>query len=53
MRTKAVKANLIAWADANQGRGTYRFTAEHLVDNTRVFEAIVRSSRSGGVAVKL
>jgi hypothetical protein len=49
----AVKANLIAWADANQGKGKYRFTKEHLVDNTRVFEAIVTSSRDGGRAIRL
>ncbi len=49
----SVKANLIAWADANQGRGNYRFTPKHLVDNTAVFEAIVASSRNGGAAVKL
>ena len=42
-----------AWADANQGNGKYRFTRDHLVDNTRVFEAIVASSRDGGKAVKL
>jgi len=49
----SVTANLHAWADANQGRGTYRFTGAHLVDNTRIFEAIVTSSRQGGTPVKL
>jgi len=50
---RAVLANLVAWADANQGRGTYRFTREHLVDNTAIFEAIVRSSRDGGSPITL
>jgi len=49
----AVNANLTAWADANQGKGKYRFTRDHLVDNTSVFEAIVKSSRDGGKAIKL
>ncbi len=48
-----VTANLIAWADANQGKGKYRFTTDHLVDNTRIFEAIVRSAGQGGAVVKL
>jgi predicted dehydrogenase len=48
-----VTANLIAWADANQGKGTYRFTRDHLVDNTRIFEAIVQSAAKGGAVVRL
>ena len=49
----AVIKNLAAWADANAGLGEYRFTREHLVDNTRIFEAIVTSSRQNGAPVKL
>jgi predicted dehydrogenase len=45
--------NLSAWADANAGLGEYRFTKEQLVDNTRIFEAIVTSSQQNGAPVKL
>jgi predicted dehydrogenase len=48
-----VTANVVAWAEANQGRGTYRFTPAHLVDNTKVFEALVQSAAKGGAVVKL
>jgi predicted dehydrogenase len=50
---ESVTANLVAWADANQGKGTYRFTPAHLVDNTAIFEAIVTSAAQGGQPVKL
>lgn len=49
----AVIKNLVAWADANSGLGTYRFTREHLIDNTRIFEAIVSSSQKNGTPVSL
>jgi predicted dehydrogenase len=49
----AVILNLIAWADANTGLREYRFTREHLIDNTRIFEAIVKSSQQNGTPVKL
>jgi predicted dehydrogenase len=49
----AVILNLEAWADANTGLGTYRFSKEHLVDNTRIFEAIVSSSQQNGTPIKL
>jgi predicted dehydrogenase len=42
-----VLANFDAWAQAAQGRGTYRFTREQLLDNIRVLEAIVRSASEG------
>lgn len=50
---ETVTANLKAWTDANQGKGTYRFTPDHLVDNTRIFEAIVQSAAKGGSVVKV
>jgi len=50
---QTVTANLVAWADANQGKGKYRFTPEHLVDNTSIFEAIVQSAREGGKPLRL
>lgn len=43
----AVKANLEEWADAVEGRGTYRFTNQHLIDNVAVLEAIGKSIISG------
>jgi predicted dehydrogenase len=39
-----VLANLESWGQAAQGRGTYRFTREQLLDNVRVLEAIVSSA---------
>ncbi len=45
---ETVTANLVAWAEANQGKGKYCFTAEHLIDNTLIFESIVQSARDGG-----
>ncbi len=49
----SVKDNLEAWVDANLGRGTYRFTPQQMIDNTSIFEAIVASTRNGGLPVKL
>ena len=48
-----VRLNFDAWADAVEGRAPYRFTAAQLVENIRLFEAIVRSSRAGGTAIAL
>jgi predicted dehydrogenase len=44
----AVRLNFDAWADAVEGRAPYRFTGAQLLDNIRLFEAIVESSRQGG-----
>jgi predicted dehydrogenase len=49
----AVIKNLVAWADANAGIAPYRFTPAHLIDNTRIFEAIVASSQQNGAPVAL
>jgi predicted dehydrogenase len=51
--TDTVTQNFEAWADAVEGRGHYRFTAEQLVGNIQLFEGIVQSSRQGGATVKL
>jgi predicted dehydrogenase len=51
--TDTVTQNFEAWADAVEGRGTYRFTEQELIDNTALFEAIVRSSRNDGAAERL
>lgn len=48
-----VRLNFDAWADAIDGRAPYRFTGEQLVENIRLFEAIVRSSREGGKSIAL
>lgn len=46
--TDTVTQNFEAWADAVEGKRPYRFTDQELVENIRLFEALVRSSRSGG-----
>ncbi len=48
--TDTVTQNFEAWADAVEGEAPYRFTSEELVDNIRLFEAIVTSSRNDGAA---
>lgn len=42
-----VTANLEAFADAAEGRGTYRFTDEQKVMNPAVLEAITKSAETG------
>ena len=42
-----VLMNLEAWADAVEGKGTYRFTDEERIGNTAVLEALSRSVASG------
>ena len=51
--TDTVTQNFEAWADAVEGRAPYRFTDKELVENIRIFEAIVKSSRNGGAAQRL
>lgn len=50
--TDTVTQNFEAWADAVESRAPYRFSGEELVENIRVFEAIVKSSHNNG-AVEL
>jgi predicted dehydrogenase len=50
--TDTVTQNFEAWADAVEGRAPYRFSEGELVENIRLFEAIVRSTRNDG-AVEL
>jgi len=45
--TNVVRANLEQWADAVEGRGAYRFTADQKLHNVEILEAIVRSAASG------
>lgn len=51
--TDTVTQNFEAWADAVEGKAPYRFTDEELVENIRVFEAIVKSTRRNGAAEAL
>ena len=46
--TDTVTKNFESWADAVEGRGKYRFTHDELIENIRLFEAIVASSRNDG-----
>ncbi len=48
--TDTVTENFEAWADAVEGRKPYRFTDQELVENVRLFEAIVKSTRANGAA---
>jgi predicted dehydrogenase len=49
----AVTLNFEAWADAVEGRAPYRFTREQLLENIRLFEAIVTSSQQRGATLVL
>ena len=49
----AVRLAFDAWADAVEGRAPYRFVPEQMVDNIRLFEAIVQSSQQDGKAIAL
>jgi predicted dehydrogenase len=51
--TNTVLKNFEAWADAVEGRARYRFTAEQLLANVCVLEAIVRSADRDGVPITL
>ena len=51
--TDTVTQNFEAWADAVAGRAKYRFTDEELVENIRLFEAIVTSTRNDGALQRL
>ena len=49
----AVRLAFDAWADAVAGRAPYRFAPDQMVDNIRLFEAIVQSSNQDGKAIAL
>jgi predicted dehydrogenase len=44
----AVTMNFEAWADAVEGKTPYRFSPEELVENVKIFEAIVKSAKNDG-----
>jgi len=48
-----VRPNLEEWADAVEGRGRYRHTAEQIVHNVEILEAIVNSAAADGKAVRI
>lgn len=51
--TDTVTANFEAWADAVAGRAPYRFTPAQMLDNIRIFEAIVTSAGQDGETIRL
>jgi len=42
-----VRANLEQWADAAEGRGSYRFSRDQVLHNVEILQAIVASAESG------
>jgi len=48
-----VRANFEAWADAVEGRAPYRFSAEQLLGNIRILDAVVRSAAQDGKPIAL
>jgi predicted dehydrogenase len=43
--------NFESWADAVAGRAPYRFTPEQILENIKIFEAVVRSSQQNGATI--
>src|ERR1700739_4562427 len=48
-----VTQNIEAWASAVTGEGVYRFTKEQILENIKVFEAIVNSATAGGAVIEI
>jgi predicted dehydrogenase len=48
-----VRMNFEAWADAVEGRAPYRFTAEQLLSNIRILEALTHSAAADGRPIML
>jgi predicted dehydrogenase len=48
-----IALNFEHWAEAVQNGAPYRFTADELIENIRLFEAIVASSRQNGAVIAL
>ena len=48
-----VRLNFEAWADAIEGRATYRFTTDQLLGNIRILDAVVRSAAADGKPIML
>ena len=45
-RTDTVRENLHEWASAVEGAGDYRFTADQILHNVEILDAIVKSSET-------
>lgn len=50
---QTVRSNLESWAKAVAGKAPYRYTREQILDNVRVLDAVVRSSKAGGTLIAL
>jgi predicted dehydrogenase len=48
-----VRANIESWAAAVGGDAPYRFSAAEILDNARIFEGAVSSSRNGSAEIAL
>jgi predicted dehydrogenase len=48
-----VRLNFEAWADAVEGRAPYRFSAEQILGNIRILDAVVRSAAADGKPIML
>jgi len=48
-----VRLNFEAWADALERRAPYRFTAEQLLANIRILDAVTQSAAAGGKPIML
>jgi hypothetical protein len=48
-----VRLNFEAWADAIEGRAPYRFTADQLLANIHILDAVTRSAAADGKPIKL
>ena len=49
----AVRANIESWAAAVSGEAPYRFSPDEIMDNARILEGVVWSSRNGSAEVAL
>jgi hypothetical protein len=45
--------NFEAWADAVEGRASYRFTTDELLWNIQILDAVMRSAAAGGKPINL
>ncbi|MBF9030929.1 Gfo/Idh/MocA family oxidoreductase [Rhodobacterales bacterium HKCCE3408] len=48
-KAEPVKDNLVSFARAVRGQETYPITADHLIDNIALLEAVFKSALSGGI----
>jgi hypothetical protein len=48
-----VRMNFEAWADAVEGRAPYRFSAEQLLANIRILDAVTRPAALDGKPIQV